>query len=134
MAATSIAAGIGGSAGGAGGSLLGVLGALVGWALYAWIAYVVGTRVLRGAETEADWGQVARTLGFANVPRFLLLLAVIPGLAGLVALVVLGWVLLATIVALRSALDMSTGRAIATAIVSWLAEALLIGLLFRSFV
>jgi len=99
--------------------------ALIGWALYAQLAYLLGTKLFPAKETKADWGEVARTLGFANTPRFLILLAVIPGISGLVRSVVELWVLVATIVALQSALDCSTGRAIAIGIAAWLAQFLI---------
>ena len=104
--------------------------ALVGWAFYAQLAYLLGTRVLSAKETKADWGEVARTLGFANTPRFLILLAVIPGLGGLVRSVVELWVLAATVVALRAALDCSTGRAIAIGIAAWMAQLVILFLAF----
>jgi hypothetical protein len=96
--------------------------ALVGWAFYAQLAYLLGTKVFPAKGTKADWGEVARTLGFANTPRLLILLAVVPGIGGLVRTVVELWVLVATIVALRSALDCSTGRAIGVGIAAWLAQ------------
>lgn len=102
----------------------GVIAGLLGWVVYAYVAYLVGTKLLAGAETHADWGQVARTLGFANAPRALLILGVIPGLFGIVSFVVAIWVLIATVIALRAALDVSTGRAIGVAIVSFLAAIL----------
>jgi hypothetical protein len=86
--------------------------------------------VLPAKETKADWGEVARTLGFANTPRFLILLAVIPGLGGLVRGVVELWVLIATIVALQAALDCSTGRAIAIGVAAWMAQLVILFLAF----
>jgi len=85
------------------------------------VAFFVGTKLLAGPETHADWGQVARTLGFANAPRALLVLGIIPGLFAIVSLVVGIWVLVTTVFALRAALDVSTGRAVAVAIVSFIA-------------
>lgn len=123
VVATSAAAAAGGGAvGGLGGIGL-AIGALIGWAVYAWIAYLVGTRLLAGPDTKADWGEVARTLGFANTPRFFLLLAIVPGIGGLVAFVVLIWVVVATVVALRAALDFTTGRAIVTAVLAAFGQA-----------
>jgi hypothetical protein len=120
-----------------GGGLIDSIIALIGWAFYAQLAYLLGTKAFPGKETKADWGEVARTLGFANTPRFLILLAVIPGIGGLVRSAVELWVLVATIVALRSALDCSTGRAIGIGIAAWLAQVLLlviVVLLIRPFV
>ena len=99
---------------------------LVGWALYAWIAFFVGTKIIPGKDTKSDWGEVARTLGFANTPRFLLIFVALPGFTGLVRSVVSLWILVATVVALQSALDVSTGRAVAVGLISWLAQLVLI--------
>jgi hypothetical protein len=113
---------------------LGVIGELIGWAAYAWFAWLVGTKLLPGPQTRSSWGELARTLGYASTPRFLLLLLAIPGLFGLVRLVVSLWRLAATIVALRSALDCGTGRAIVVAIAASIAEfvvvSFIIGALF----
>lgn len=99
----------------------GIIAALLGWAVYAYVAFLVGTKLMPAPETHADWGQVARTLGFANAPRVLLILGVVPALFGPVSFVVAVWVLVTTVVALRAALDVSTGRAAGVAIVSFLA-------------
>ena len=114
----SIAAGLGG------GARLGLLAFVVGavlalgaWSFYAWIAYFVGGTLFRGPQTEVEWGQIARTLGFANSPRLVLVLNAIPGFA-FVALVVWIWTLATTVLALRAALDCTTGRALFVAIVS----------------
>ena len=125
VVATSIAAAVGARGSEGLGSFGVAIGALIGWAIYAWLAYVIGARLLSGKETRADWGEVARALGFANVPRFALLLGVIPGLAGLVELGVAIWVIAATVVALRAALDFSTRRAVATTLLSALVPVVL---------
>ena len=76
-----IAAGIGAIAdGGILGLVYGVVFGLLAWAVYAWITYFIGTKLLAGAETSADWGELARTLAFANGPRLLLVIAVVPAL------------------------------------------------------
>jgi hypothetical protein len=120
---TSIASGIGfGIAQGAPlAFVLGIVLSLVGWAVYAWITYFIGTRLFATAETEADWGQLARTLGFASTPGVLLVFGVVPLLVGLLLTVVAIWSLVATVVALRAALDFSTMRAIGTALLGSIA-------------
>ena len=45
------------------GLVVGIVVAIVGWAFWAWITYFVGTTIFRTPETQADWGQLARTLG-----------------------------------------------------------------------
>ena len=50
------------------GLMSGIVYGIVGWALWAWITYFVGTTLLKTPETDANWGQLARTLGFAQSP------------------------------------------------------------------
>jgi hypothetical protein len=103
----------------------GVIGALIGylggWALWSGITYLVGTRFFGGTAT---WGELLRTLGFAQAPGVLLVAAIVPILGGLVRLIVAVWLLATGIVAIRQALDVSTGRAVLTAVIGWLAWAL----------
>ncbi|MDZ7729074.1 MAG: YIP1 family protein [Dehalococcoidia bacterium] len=123
MVVTSLAAGIGSALDlGIVGLVVITVAGVIGWALYAWITYFIGTRLLAGPETSADWGELARALGSPNSPRILLILGVVPVLAGIVGLVVLVWVLIATVIALRAALDFSTGRAIGTAALGWIVQ------------
>ncbi len=117
-----IAGGIGALSGGIAGLVVGVVASLVGWAVYAFIAYWVGTNIFKGPQTEATWGQLLRTLGFANSPRVLLVLVIIPVVGIIVGLAVFIWMLFTTVVAIRQALDFDTGRAIGTAVVSLLAQ------------
>ncbi len=99
------------------GLILGIVGGLVGWAVYAWVTYFIGTKILAGAQTSADWGELARTLGFANGPRILLVIGLVPALNAVVGVVVGIWVLVTTVVAVRAALDIGTGRAIVVALI-----------------
>jgi len=123
---TSVLAGVGtGATGGITGAVVGVIAALLGWAVYAWITFFVGTKLLGG---RADWGEVARGLGFASAPRALLILAFIPVLGALLGFAVAIWVLVATVVALREALDFSTARAIGTAVIGWLVQLIVLAL------
>jgi hypothetical protein len=115
VAVTAVASAIGGSGHGTGGMIAGVLGALLSWAVTAGLAYFVGTRLFGGT---ADWGELLRTLGFAQAPRVLNVLGIIPVLGPLVMLVVWLWVLVTQVVAIRQALDVDTGKAILTAVVS----------------
>ncbi len=115
-----IAAGIGALGGGIVGFIVGIVAALIGWAVYAGVAYWVGTNWFKGPLTESTWGELLRTLGFANTPRLLLVLGIIPVVGLIVSLAVFVWVLIATVIAIRQALDFDTSKAIWTAIVAWL--------------
>ncbi len=113
-----IAAGIGALSGGLGAFFATFVIFLVGWAVYAYVAYWVGTTIFKGPETSADWGELLRTLGFASSPRVLLFLGIIPVVGYLIWPVVFIWWVIATVIAVRHALDFDTWRAIATAVVS----------------
>ena len=124
---TSIAVGIGSAFTGSAASIIVLpIAAIVSWAVFAWLTYFIGTRLLAGPETKADWGELARTLGFANTPRALLLFGVVPVAAAILGVIVAVWVLITTVVAVRAALDFSTWRAIATVILGWLVQAVII--------
>jgi hypothetical protein len=125
-----IAGGIGALSGGITGLVVGVIASLVGWAVYAFIAYWVGTNIFKGPQTEATWGQLLRTLGFANSPRVLLILVIIPVVGIIVGLAVFIWLLFTTVIAIRQALDFDTWRAIATAVVSLLAQVVIYSVVF----
>ncbi|MQA89646.1 MAG: hypothetical protein GEU90_05360 [Gemmatimonas sp.] len=99
----------------------GLIAALLGWVVWAGVTYLIGDKLLGGTAT---WGELLRTLGFAQAPGVLILLAIIPIFGWLVRAVVAIWILIAGIVAIRQALDFSTGRAIGTAVLGWLAIAI----------
>ena len=127
VVATSLVSGaVNGVLTGASDGFFGGLGAFLGWVLYAWVAYIVGVKLFPGKETRSSWGEVARTLGYANTPRFLFIFALVPGLTATAQTIVGLWVLVATVVALRSALDISTGRAIWIAIASAIGQVVVI--------
>lgn len=112
-----ICQGIGNMGGGSTGVVFGVLGAIFGWLLWSGVTMVVGTRLFGGT---ADWGELLRTLGFAQSPGVFALLGLIPFLGRLVIFVVAVWQLVAGVIAIRQALDFSTGKAIVTGLVAWL--------------
>lgn len=104
---------IGGLPQGAEGMAAAIMVSITGWLLWAGITYLIGDKLLGGTAT---WGELLRTLGFAQAPGILLMLAVVPAL-GLVMLPFVGiWMLFTGVVAIRQALDFGTGRAIATAL------------------
>ena len=87
---------------------------LIGWFVWAFVAYFVGTRLLPGPRTRADLGQLLRTIGFSATPGLIRVLGIFPGLDWLVSLVAALWMVAAMVVAVRQALDYdTTGRAVA---------------------
>jgi hypothetical protein len=88
--------------------------ALAGWWIWAWVTYLIGTRLLPDAETKADSGELLRTIGFSSAPGVLRILALFSPIAGAVFLLCTVWMLIAMVIAVRQALDYrTTGRALA---------------------
>lgn len=121
------------SAGNPGGSLLGgVISALIGWAVWSYAVYFVGTRFMGG---QATYGELLRTLGFSESPLLLLVLSFIPLLGGLLSLVVGIWVLVTGFVATRQALDLDNGKTLITivlAVVAVLVVLTILSLIFAT--
>jgi hypothetical protein len=102
------------------GIVLGAILGLAGWAVGSYVVMFVGTRLLPGKNTEADFGQLARTIGFAQAPNLLGILGIVPILGYLVRLVLGIWVLVAMVIAVRQALDYDdTFRAVIVCVIAW---------------
>jgi len=118
----SVASGIG-MGQGLRGLVIGTVLSLIGWAIWAWLIYFIGTRWLPEPDTNADAGQLLRTVGFAMSPGVLRVLGIVPLLGELVFVVTAIWTLIAVVVAVRQALDYrSTGRAVGVCIIGWLVQ------------
>ena len=124
VALSSIAAGIGRfGEGHLVGMLTGVLVAIVGWYIWAYLTYFIGTRFLAEPQTEADHGQLLRTIGFASAPGLLRVLGIVPGIREIVLLVTSIWELVAMVIAVRQALDYtSTLRAVGVCLLGWIVQ------------
>ena len=105
-----------------GGFVVGVVAALLGWVIWSLVSYFVGTKVFGGVATP---GELLRTIGFAHAPGVINVISFIPILGGLIGIVVLIWQLMATIVAMRQALDIDTGKAVLTALIGMIPAAFL---------
>src|SRR5215213_388237 len=100
----------------------GIVMSFVGWIAWSYITYWIGTSMFKGQATP---GELLRTIGFAQTPGVLSILSFIPILGGIVGLVVFVWMIVAGVIALRQALDISTGQAAITAIVGFIPMLLL---------
>ena len=132
---SSIAAGIGSIAtGGLGGILMGTIATLIGWYVWAFLTYYIGTKFLPEPQTRADLGELLRTIGFSSSPGLIRVLGIIPGLGGVVFIVASIWMLVAMVIAVRQALDYeSTLRAVGVCVIGWIIQALIFVLLFYIF-
>jgi hypothetical protein len=110
------------------GLVLAGLASLLGWYVWAFITLVLGTRLLPGAKTDADLGQLLRTIGFSAAPGVIRVLGILPVLDRPVSVVASLWMLAAMVVAVRQALDYeATGRAVAVCVIGFVLN---FGLLF----
>jgi hypothetical protein len=117
----SIAAGIGvGVLGGPATLIRETLAALVGWVMWAGVTYLIGARLLPEPGTHTDMGELLRVIGFSYAPNLFAFFAFVPVLGGIVQVVVACWLLAATVIAVRQALDYrSTVRAVAVVLLGW---------------
>ena len=115
------------------GLLLGLVAGLLAWAFWAALIYWIGAKILPEPQTRADWGELARTLAFASSPGALRILGVVPVLGEIVFAVTGIWMLVATVIAVRQALDyQSLPRAVAVCLIGWVAQMALFLVLTRN--
>lgn len=102
--------------------VFGVVWTVIGYYLYAYLAFYIGTSLFQG---QADFGELRRVLGYAYAPA---ILSWIPCLGFLVAAV---WSFVAGVIAIRQALDVDTTKALLTALIS-IAVIFIVGALLGS--
>lgn len=106
---------------------------LVGWAVWAYANYLIGTKWLREPQTVADWGELARTMGFASTPRLLMVFGAIPVpvFSPLIVTAAGIWWWIALVIAVRQALDYtSTWRAIGVTILGFILHVIVLSVIF----
>lgn len=127
---SSVAAGIGSITMGIGSLIFTTVLALLGWFIWAYITFFIGTKMLAEPQTKSSYGELLRTIGFSSSPGLIRVLGIIPGLGKLVFLIAGAWMLVAMVIAVRQALDYkSTGRAVGVCVIGWLFQALILAIL-----
>lgn len=110
-----------------GGLLGGAIGALVGWFVWAFLIYLIGTKLFPESQTRSDLGELLRTTGFSASPGLLRVLGFLPILGPLIIFAATVWMLIAMVVAVRQALDYtSTGRAVLVCLIGWFVQVVII--------
>jgi len=117
------------------GGLSGIVGgtvlALIGWFVWAYLTYLIGTKLLPEAQTRSNPGELLRTTGFSSSPGVIRVLGIIPFLSGIVFWAASIWMLVAMVIAVRQALDYrSTWRAVGVCLIGWAVQAIILMLLF----
>ena len=103
-----------------------VILALLLWVFWATATYIVGAHLMPEPQTNADVGELLRTIGFAASPGVLRIFGFLPGIGEVIYGLSTAWMLVAMVIAIRQALDYkSTGRAIVVCLITWVIAVLL---------
>jgi len=128
---TGLATGISGMGrAGLGGLVSGALWGVIAWLVGSLVMYYVGTRWFADEKTQADYGQMLRTLGFAASPGILRIFGIIGSLRGLMFWGTSFWMIATMVIAVRQALDYSTtSRAVIVSLIGFVIQ-IVLGWLF----
>ena len=132
---SSIAVGIGlYKTGGFSGIITGTLASLISWYVWAYLTYFIGTKFLPEPQTQADLGELLRTIGFSSSPGLLRVFYAVPGIGLLLYLISSLWMLVAMIIAVRQALDYnSTLRAVGVCVIGYIIQIFVLVIIFSIF-
>ena len=109
----------------------GIVLGVASWAVWALLTWMIGSTILKTKETDADWGQLARSIGFAQSPGILNVFAFIPVVGIYIPLVTLIWRFAAMVVAVRQSLDYtSTLRAFFVILIAFIPVAFINAIIF----
>ena len=101
------------------GGIVSLISSLVGYALFAFVVFLIGTKLMPEPTTKADFNETFRTVGFAAAPGLFNILAIIPFIGPFISFLVAIWGLVIGVIAVREVLDYSnTGRAIIVCVIA----------------
>jgi hypothetical protein len=102
------------------GGVVALIISLIGYAVWALMVTVIGTKLMPEPTTKAEFPETFRTIAFAASPGIFNVLAIIPFLGWLISFAISIWSLVIMVVAVRTVLDYSsTGRAIIVVLIGW---------------
>ena len=131
---SSLAAGVGALSLGASNFLMAPILSLVSWYIWAYLIYLIGTKLFPEPNTKADHGELLRTIGFSSAPGLIRVFGFTPDLMSITFIGGGIWMLVAMVVAVRQALDyQSTWRAIGVVVIGFLVQAIVLIMLLRIF-
>ena len=103
---------------------------LIGFAVWALIVWLVGTKVMPDAATKADLPETFRTIGFAAAPGIFGIVTIIPLLGWLIMFGIWIWQIAAMVIAVREVLDYTdTVKAVIVVVIGWLVQLVVLGIL-----
>jgi hypothetical protein len=114
--------------------LIGTIGALIGWYIWAYLTYFIGTKILSEPQTSATHSELMRTIGFSSSPGIIRVFGIVPGLTEIVSFGAAVWMFVAMVIAVRQALDYkSTLRAVGVCVIGWTIQIVVFALFFFLF-
>ena len=106
-----------------------VIGAVIGWFVVAALAGWAG-KTFFGGDRAVTGEQLRRLVGWSYAPLLLTVFGRVPAIGSIISLVVAVWAILTMVRALRTGLDLSSGKAIGTWLVASLVPGIILFLLF----
>jgi hypothetical protein len=112
------------------GMILSTVIALISWLIWAYLVYIIGTKLLPEKQTNSNTAELLRTIGFSSAPGIIRVLGIISSLRSSVFFIASIWMLASMIIAIRQALDYkSTLRAVQVCVLGWIVQILLVFLI-----
>ena len=131
---SSLAAGVGALSLGASNFLMAPLLSLASWYVWAYLIYFIGAKFCPEPTTEADHGQLLRTIGFSSAPGLIRVFGIIPNLMSIAFIAAGIWMLIAMVIAVRQALDyQSTWRAVGVVVIAFLIQSIILFMILKLF-
>ena len=109
---------------GIGGFISAMIALIAGWFIWAWLSAFIAEKVFNVQTT--DTGEMLRTTGYAYAPRALGIIPFVGFIAGI-------WTLVAVIVGMRQAGEMTTMQAVITALIGFLPAMIALGVISSIF-
>jgi hypothetical protein len=121
--------------GGFTGIIFGVFTSLIGYAVWAVIVWLVGTKVMPDPATKADFQETFRVIGFAAAPGILGFVTIIPILGWLLIFCIWLWTIAAMVIAVKQVLDYTdTFKAVIVVIIGFVVNFVITMILGAMFV
>ena len=120
--------------GGMSGIVSQVIISIIGYAVWAVLVWLIGTKVMPDPATKADFAEAFRVIAFAAAPGVLGIITIIPILGWLLLIVIWLWQMAAMVIAVKAVLDYDTiGKAIIVVVIGFfvnLCVTVLLGMMF----
>jgi hypothetical protein len=114
------------------GRLGGILYSFSGWAIWIGLAYMIGAKIFPESPVDSGMLRLLRAGGFAASPGLLGFFGPVMAVGHILPIATTMWVIAATTVAIREALQYrTTSRAVAVCLASWAGTLLIMAALFR---